>query len=83
MEHRDYAVHHVSMSGIGVGFIMGAAIGVAVGMLYAPRAGAETRAMISDKADEVKEKVSEAVDMVKHKVDDVRHHGEHHVEPAV
>ena len=47
-------------------------VGVAIGMLYAPRAGYETRHMIVDKADEVKEKVNEAVDMVKEKASNLR-----------
>lgn len=74
---HSHDVHHSSMGGLGIGFIFGAMVGVAVGMLYAPRAGSETRAMISDKADEVKEKVEEAVDAVKHKVDDFHHHAPH------
>jgi gas vesicle protein len=41
-------------------------------MLYAPRPGAETRTLIADKADEVREKVSEAVDMVKEKTTALR-----------
>ena len=57
---------------LGMGFVLGAVVGVAIGMLYAPRAGMETRAMISDKADEVKEKVNEAVDMVKTKASAMR-----------
>ncbi len=57
---------------LGLGFLLGAVVGVAIGMLYAPRAGIETRAMISEKADEVKEKVNEAVDMVKEKASTLR-----------
>jgi len=64
------------MGGLGIGFILGTVVGVAVGMLYAPRPGAETRAMLYDKADEVKEKVGEAVDVVKHKIEALHHPAE-------
>jgi gas vesicle protein len=42
-----------------VGFIIGAIVGVAVGFLYAPKAGRETRALLKEKAGKVKEKASE------------------------
>jgi gas vesicle protein len=71
MEYTDTGMQR-SLGSLGMGFILGTVIGVAVGMLYAPRAGIETRAMVSDKADEVKEKVNEAVDMVKQKASTLR-----------
>ncbi len=61
-----------TLGSLGLGFILGAMVGVAIGMLYAPRPGAETRHMIADKAEEVKERVSEAVDMVKEKASTLR-----------
>jgi gas vesicle protein len=57
---------------LGMGFLLGAVVGVAIGMLYAPRTGTETRHMIADKADEVKDKVNEAVEMVKEKASTLR-----------
>ena len=42
-----------------IGFLIGAVVGVAVGFLYAPKAGKETRALLKQKASEVKEKASE------------------------
>ncbi len=36
-------------------FFLGLGLGVAVGMLFAPKAGAETREMLASKADEGKE----------------------------
>ncbi|MDE3197579.1 MAG: YtxH domain-containing protein [Acidobacteriota bacterium] len=36
-------------------FFLGLGIGVAVGMLFAPKSGEETRGMLMDKADEGKE----------------------------
>jgi gas vesicle protein len=68
-----------SSSGIGAiaaGFILGAAVGVAIGMLYAPRAGVDTRAMIAEKAEEAKEKAGEAVETVKEKAAKLRNRPE-------
>ena len=44
-----------------IGFILGAIAGVAVGFLYAPKAGKETRALLKEKAGELKEKASEVL----------------------
>jgi gas vesicle protein len=44
-----------------IGFILGAVAGVAVGFLYAPKAGKETRAILKEKAGELKEKASEMI----------------------
>jgi gas vesicle protein len=71
MEYTDTEMRR-GWGNLGMGFLLGAVVGVAVGMLYAPRAGYETRHMIVDKADEVKEKVNEAVDMVKEKASNLR-----------
>lgn len=46
-------------SGLGIGFLVGAAVGLAIGFLFAPRPGKETRQIIKDKAKEVVEKVKE------------------------
>jgi len=48
-----------------VGFIIGAIAGVAIGLLYAPKSGKETRALLKEKAGEVKEKASEVTGRVK------------------
>ncbi len=42
-----------------IGFIIGAVAGVAVGFLYAPKSGKETRALLKEKVGEVKEKAGE------------------------
>ncbi len=48
------------------GFIFGAAVGVAAGILFAPRSGEETRKRIHDKAkeysDEASQKLSDKID---------------------
>ncbi len=48
-----------SGSSFAIGFLIGAIAGVAVGFLYAPKTGKETRAMLREKADEIKEKADE------------------------
>ncbi|HJX11957.1 MAG TPA: YtxH domain-containing protein [Dehalococcoidales bacterium] len=48
-----------------IGFIIGAIAGVALGFLYAPKAGKETRALIKEKAAEVKEKAEEVTEKAK------------------
>lgn len=48
-----------------IGFLIGAIAGVAIGFLYAPKAGKETRAMLKEKAEEVKEKASEVTEKAK------------------
>ncbi|MFC1915951.1 YtxH domain-containing protein [Chloroflexota bacterium] len=48
-----------------IGFILGAAIGVAIGFLYAPKPGGETRALLKEKAERAKEKASEVAEKAK------------------
>jgi gas vesicle protein len=52
-------------SSFAIGFIVGAVVGVAVGFLYAPKAGKETRALLMEKAEEVKEKAGEVTEKAK------------------
>ena len=40
-----------------VGFIIGAIAGVAIGLLYAPKTGKETRALLREKASHVSERI--------------------------
>lgn len=47
------------------GVIIGAAIGIAIGFLYAPRPGIETRTILKEKAEQVKEKAEEVAEKVK------------------
>jgi gas vesicle protein len=55
-----------------LGFLAGAVVGAAIGLLCAPQSGAETREMLAQKANEVKDKVTEAADMVKERVANIR-----------
>ena len=48
-------------SGLFIGFVMGAAIGLAVGFLYAPLPGWEMRALIREKAEKAKEKAEDII----------------------
>lgn len=50
-----------SAAGFGIGLLVGAALGVAIGMLYAPHSGRETRAMLREKAGEVKDRAKRAI----------------------
>jgi gas vesicle protein len=52
-------------SSFAIGFIIGAIAGVAIGFLYAPKAGKETRALLREKAEEVKEKAEEVTEKAK------------------
>jgi len=57
-----------------VGFIFGAAVGVAAGILFAPRSGVETRKKLEKKAkevtDDITNKVGEKIDQLKGHMDD-------------
>jgi gas vesicle protein len=44
-----------------IGFIIGAIAGVAIGFLYAPKAGKETRAILKEKAGQLKDKAGEFI----------------------
>ena len=52
-------------SSFAIGFIIGAIAGVAIGFLYAPKAGKETRALLKEKAVEVREKAEEVAEKAK------------------
>jgi gas vesicle protein len=47
------------------GLILGAVIGGAVALLYAPQSGPETRQLVKEKALEVKEKAAKAASKIK------------------
>ncbi len=51
------------------GFIFGAAVGLAAGMLFAPRSGVETRKKIQQRAKEYTDDVSQKISS---KLDDIR-----------
>jgi len=69
--HKDKAIKGgtevdcKSVRQIGIGVLVGAAVGVAIGLLYAPKSGKETRHLIKDKAGGIVETVRDRVDSIK------------------
>ncbi len=60
----------------GIGLVVGAAVGLALGFLYAPRSGKEMRAMIREKSGDAWQKadeiIKEAQERAKRIIDDAR-----------
>jgi gas vesicle protein len=55
-----------NLAGIfGIGLLIGSALGLAIGMLYAPRSGRETRAWLKEKAEDAKERAENIIDDAK------------------
>ena len=52
-------------TGFGIAFVMGAAIGLVIGFLYAPRPGQETRELLKEKTELAKERAVEAAEKAK------------------
>ncbi|MEN8614651.1 YtxH domain-containing protein [Dehalogenimonas sp. THU2] len=48
-----------------LGLILGTAIGIGIGLLYAPTTGDETRALLKEKAAELSDRADEFADKVK------------------
>ncbi|MFQ5996530.1 MAG: YtxH domain-containing protein [Dehalococcoidales bacterium] len=48
-----------------IGFLLGAVVGVAIGFLYAPKPGKETRALLKEKAETAAEKAKETAEKAK------------------
>ena len=57
--------------GFGTGFVMGAVIGLAIGFLYAPKPGEETRELAREKLDKVREKAAASLTKLEKTADDV------------
>lgn len=52
-------------SGFAVGLVVGAVLGLVVGVLFAPGPGAETRALLKEKAEVARERAAEVVQKVR------------------
>ena len=59
-----------SSSNFLVGFIIGAIAGAAIGFLYAPKSGKETRALLREKASHVTERIKSSAKEAEKKVRD-------------
>ena len=55
MSEKDTSSHFL------VGFIVGTVVGVAIGFLYAPKSGKETRALLKEKAGEELQKIMDTI----------------------
>lgn len=55
-----------------VGMLLGLAVGAGAAMLYAPKTGAETRAMIKDRAKQVGESATNTYNRAKSKISEMR-----------
>ncbi len=62
------------------GMLVGLAVGAGVAMLYAPKSGAETRAMIKERAKMVGEKASETFNRAKSRIAEMRGRAEEKAE---
>ena len=60
-----------SMNGFFSGLMMGAVIGAAFALLYAPQSSSETRQLVKEKALEVKEKAAKAAGKMRESVSSV------------
>jgi gas vesicle protein len=60
-----------SSKSFGIGMLVGAAIGVAVGMLYAPHSGKVTRGLINEKVHEAEREAEKVIKEAKYKAEDI------------
>jgi gas vesicle protein len=67
-----------NVAGFGMGIIVGAAIGLAIGILYAPHSGQETRSLLKEKAQEAEGKAEEILAAARQRakkiIDDAKGH---------
>ncbi|MFH1031600.1 MAG: YtxH domain-containing protein [Chloroflexota bacterium] len=61
-----------SATGFGLGLLAGAIIGVAIGFLYAPKSGRETRAMLKERAEDIRDQAEDVMEKAKEKVAQVK-----------
>jgi len=58
-------------SGFIFGMLCGAAIGAAIGLMFAPRAGAETRAQLADQTERLRRNAMEQADRLRQRTGDM------------
>ena len=61
---EPYAVAESRGSGFMMGLLCGAAVGAALGLMYAPKSGTELRRTLTGSADQFRKKASKAYDQV-------------------
>ena len=57
--------------GAGIGFLAGAVIGMAVGILYAPHSGRITRGLINERIHDATQKAEKIIEEAKDKAEDI------------
>jgi gas vesicle protein len=62
---------HESWKAFSVGLIAGAVLGAALGILYAPQSGRETRSLIKEKAEHAKERAEEIISNARQKAEEI------------
>jgi gas vesicle protein len=70
---KEAMVESQSDRWFGVGLIFGTMLGLTAGILYAPRRGEETRILLREKAETVKEKAEQVIDNAKERAQSLRH----------
>ncbi len=58
---------------LGIGLAAGLALGLTIGLLYAPRPGRETRAMIKDRAMDIKDKAGDMAEDIRERAGSMMH----------
>ncbi len=58
-------------SGFGIGLLAGTAIGLTLGVLYAPHRGTVTRELIKEKVEDAKAKAEEIVEKAKKEAEEI------------
>lgn len=60
-----------SAEGFGIGFLLGAVVGVTIGILYAPHSGSLTRGLIDEKIHDTTRRAERIIEEAKDKAEDI------------